>query len=82
MKWSSLGYGFGVREDRYAEEEPQAGRDCRQAVPAGSDRKGALFRFQLLKADNVRLICSHPIEQIGEAFGNHPPKTAGFGGLR
>ena len=31
-KWSTLSYGFAVKEDRNAEEELQAGRDCRQAA--------------------------------------------------
>jgi hypothetical protein len=32
LKWSTLSYGF-LEEDRDAEEDLQAGRDCRQAAP-------------------------------------------------
>jgi carbon-monoxide dehydrogenase large subunit len=32
LKWSTLSYVFAHKEDRNAEEELQAGRDCRQAA--------------------------------------------------
>jgi len=32
LKWSTLSYGFALEEDRNAEEDVQAGRDCRQAA--------------------------------------------------
>jgi hypothetical protein len=32
LKWSTLSYGFAVKEDRNAEEELQAGRDRGQAA--------------------------------------------------
>jgi hypothetical protein len=32
LKWSTLSYGFALKEDRNAEEELQAGRDRRQAA--------------------------------------------------
>ena len=32
LKWSTLRYVFAIKEDRDAEEELQAGRDCRQAA--------------------------------------------------
>jgi hypothetical protein len=32
LKWSTLSYGFGLKEGRDAEEELQAGRDRRQVA--------------------------------------------------